>query len=142
MEKIIKLCRKEVTVGDKTFPTLFAYKTMKNDKGEIVTLTVPSTDEKGTPIMKAKSFKVALAEELFNTLEKENKYPYLVTIDEDLKLADGRDSFYITVDKDKNGDVRYDKYNHKHPIMVIRAVKHYEQAPKTSISFEDIDTFD
>ena len=50
------------------------------------------------------------------------------------------DSFYVTVDKDKDKKARKDKYGRKHLILIIRDAE-FKEMPRKSYSLEDLDSF-
>lgn len=139
MKSYLMLCKKKVKNGNQEFEVTFGYRQDFN----------PTTNEyedkkstiiiDGQPTEVAKSIKVALGKELRAKLDAEDKYPYRLTLDDSYKLPDGRDSFYVTINKDKEGNERLDKNGKHHAIVVIREVVDYEVVPPKSLSLDDID---
>ena len=139
MKSYLMLCKKKVKNGNQEFSVTFGYRQFLNDKGEFedVKSVVFLDDGKTTDV--AKSVKVALAKDLAAKLDAEDKYPYRLVLDDELKLEDGRDSYYVAINKDKDGNERLDKNGKHHAIVVIRAVSSYEPVPPKSLSLDDID---
>ena len=143
MIQVINLCQKTVTSKDnKSFPVTFCYRQVENPDGTYTDVLTPGIDNDGKPTMYAKSIKVALSSALRKKLEAEGQYPYRVVLDSDLKCDDGSESYYITVDKKENGDIRLDKNGKKHCIVVIRKFASYEPLPHNAITFDDIDNIE
>ena len=142
MENVINLCRKEVEKDNKKFPVYFAYRQELNTEGEYTDVITPSVNEKGEPVMKARPLKVALADKLRKELEADNNFPYRMILDSELKLDDGKDGYYLAIDKDKEKNVRKDKYGKRHVILVIRKPKSYEPLPREVITFDDVDSIE
>lgn len=139
MKSYLMLCKKKVKKGSQEFMVTFGYRQVLNDKGEFEdkqsVVFLPDGQTKDV----SKSVKVALGEDLRKKLDAEDNYPYRLTLDDELKLADGRDSFYVTINKDKDGNERLDKNGKHHAIIVIRAVSGYEHVPPKSLTLDDID---
>lgn len=140
MKNYLMLCKKQVeNANGQKFPVIFGYRQILNDKGEFEDVLTSIIDNEGKQKFIAKSVKVALAESLRKQLDAEDKYPYRLVLNSDFKLADGRDSYYVTINKDKEGKERLDKNGNHHAIIVIRAVESYEQVPLKSLTLDDID---
>lgn len=137
----LMLCKKKVTDNNgKSFHVVFAYRQELDDKGEYQDVLSPIIDKEGQQQWVARSVKVALGEALRKKLDNEDKYPYRLTIDDEFKLADGRDSYYVTINKDKEGKERLDNNGNRHAIIVIRDVVAYEAVPLKSLTLDDIDS--
>lgn len=140
MKRYLMLCKKTVeNANGQKFPVIFGYRQTLNDKGEFDDVLTSITDNDGNQKFVAKSVKVALADTLRKQLDAEDKYPYRLVLNDELKLADGRDSYYVTINKDKDGNERLDNKGNHHAIIVIRAVESYEQVPLKSLTLDDID---
>lgn len=139
MISYLMLCKKKVKNGNQEFSVTFGYRQVLNEKTGKFDDVLSSVMDNGSQKFVAKSVKVALAKELAAKLDSEDKYPYRLYLDTDLKLEDGRDSFYVTINKDKDGNERLDKNGKHHAIIVIRAVNGYESVPPKSLSLDDID---
>ena len=139
MKSYLMLCKKKVKNGNQEFMVTFGYRqTLNEETGEYQDV-LTSINDNGSQKFVAKSVKVALAKELATKLDNEDKYPYRLVLDTDLKLEDGRDSFYVAINKDKDGNERLDKNGKHHAIIIIRAVSSYEPVPPKSLSLDDID---
>lgn len=124
MEKIntkvefIKLFSKRMRTHDgKAFNTYYAY--------------IGTYDETSKTFITAKnksnkdmSIRVHLCEPILSILVKDNKFPYLVTLDPTIKV-EGLSSYYTTIDKDRDGVARLDKNGKSHHILIIKQVKSY-----------------
>ena len=139
MKNYLMLCKKKVKNGNQEFSVTFGYRQVLNEKTGEFDDVLSSVMDNGSQKFVAKSVKVALAKELAAKLDSEDKYPYRLTLDTELKLEDGRDSFFVTINKDKDGNERLDKNGKHHAIIVIRAVSSYEPVPPKSLSLDDID---
>ena len=134
------LCKKKVTDNSgKSFYVVFGYRQTKDENGEYQDVLSSIIDKEGQQQFVARSVKVALGEALRKKLDTEDKYPYRLTLDSEFKLADGRDSYYVTINKDKEGKVRLDNNGNQHAIVVIRDVVAYEPVPLKSLTLDDID---
>lgn len=146
--KLLKVCKKAVTTKDnRTFDAIFAYRQEMNEDNIPVDVLTPVTTADGKADMVAKSIRVALTGEAKKKLIAHDNFPYL------LVLEDGRDlegkvcedltpDFYVTKDKDKDGNVRLDKNGKSHIIAIIsdyREATHVE--PMNSLSLDDIDNY-
>ena len=132
-ESYILLCKKDIEKDERKFPVFYGYSQELNEEGtDFIDVMVPYTDSEGKPQMKPRNFKVVLDEKLKLLLLSEDKFPYRLT------LENGID-FFITVDKDKEGNARLDKYGKKHGLVVINSFKDYVPVPRKSMSFEDMD---
>ena len=139
MKSYLMLCKKKVKNGNQEFDVTFGYRqTLNEETGEFEDVESTIMVD-GQPKKVAKSVKVALAKDLRKKLDEENKYPYRVTLDDELKTANGDDSYYVTINKDKDGNERLDKNGKHHPILVIREIADYEVVPPKSYTLDDID---
>ena len=139
MESYLMLCKKKVKNGNQEFYVTFGYLQNKKEDGTFEDKTSIVFNADGTTKDISKSVKVALGDELRKKLDLQDAYPYRLVLDDELKTADNKESFYVTINKDKDGNVRLDKNGHKHAIIVIRAVKSYEPVPIKSLTLDDID---
>ena len=142
MKSYLMLCKKKVKNGNQSFDVTFGYIQELLEDGTFKDKTTVVFNADGTTKDVAKSVKVALGEELRKKLDLENAYPYRLTLDDDLKTADNKDSYYVTINKDKDGKLRLDKKGHKHAIIVVRAVTSYEPVPLKSLTLDDIDNIE
>ena len=142
MQKVINLCKKQVKLDDgRVFDTYFAYRQEQNQDGVYTDVLTPMKDSEGKSIMRARPINVKLGDAIRKELENDNKFPYLVKLDDEMLCKDGKSAFFVTIDKDKNKKVRLDKNGQKHLVLVIREVVSYESVPHTSYSLDDIDNF-
>ena len=87
--------------------------------------------------------KVMLSEELISRITKEGlEFPIRMELDTNHKLKDGRDSFFVTVDKDANKKVRKDKYGKRHLVCVIREPISMTPVERKTYSLADLDDFE
>lgn len=101
-------------------------------------ITDPTT---GVADMKAVPVNVKLAKDFEKEIiDSGVKFPLLLFLDSESKFEDGRDSYYVTIDKDKNKKARLDKYGKKHLILVVRGGSFIE-APRKTYDITDIATF-
>lgn len=101
-------------------------------------ITDPTT---GVADMKAVPVNVKLAQDFEEEIiDSGVKFPLLLFLDSEFKLQDGRDSYYVTIDKDKNKKARLDKYGKKHLILVVRGGS-FIKAPRKTFDITDIATF-
>lgn len=101
-------------------------------------ITDPTT---GVTDMKAVPVNVKLAQDFEEEIiDSGVKFPLLLFLDNETKLPDGRDSYYVTIDKTKDKKARIDKYGKKHLILVVRHGEFIE-APRKTYDIEDIATF-
>ena len=143
----LKVCSKRTKTKDgKIFDAMFAYRQVDND-GVMTDVLTPSKDKDGKPVMVAKSIRIALTGDAKRKLIAENKFPYLLTLEDGLneeRKPNGQSQdYYVTKDKDKDGVVRLDKYGKSHPIAVIsdyRSAIHIE--PLNNMTLDDIDDFE
>lgn len=145
--KYLKVCSKPVkTAEGKTFDAFFAYRQEMKD-GVPTDVLTPSTDEDGKPIMIAKSIRVALTGAAEKKLKLDANFPYLLTLEDMVEPIDTDDDinqpdFYVTIDKDTEGNPRLDKKGNKHLIAIISNFRDYSHvAPASSFSLDDIDNF-
>ena len=142
MESYLMLCKKKVKNGNQSFEVTFGYRQNKKEDGTFEDVKTVIFNADGTTKDVAKSIKVALADSLRKELDADNHYPYRLVLDDELKLDNGDDSYYVTINKDKEGKLRLDKQGHKHAIIVIRKVKSYEPVPLKSLTLDDIDNIE
>lgn len=143
MKQLFILCNAEVTNSNGAkFNVYYGYRQQEDKEGNISDVLTPMQDSEGKPIMRAIPIKVKLAESFIKKVEKAS-FPLLLTLDEDKKVdINGveSDSFYVTVDKDKDKKARKDKYGRKHLILIIRDAD-FKEMPRKSYSLEDLDSF-
>ena len=137
----------EDKANNRTFPSYFAYKVDKDQEGNFITREYPTTvtNEDGTTssVMKAKSFKVGLGEVVEAQLKADkSQFPYIIVYDDEVADKDGKRANYIKVDKDKDKNVRLDKYGKRHAVLVLREIVEFTPAPRTEIAFDDIEDFE
>ena len=142
MISYLMLCKKKVKNGNQSFEVTFGYRQNKKEDGTFEDVKTVIFNADGTTKDVAKSIKVALADSLRKELDADNHYPYRLELDDELKLENGDDSYYVTINKDKEGKLRLDKQGHKHAIIVIRIVKSYEPVPLKSLTLDDIDNIE
>lgn len=146
MKSVFMLCSK-VVKGDNghEFPIYYAYqqeevvidgeKQYQDVKTAITNPVTNVTDMKSVPV------NVKLAQDFEEEIIDSNvKFPLLLFLDSELKLDDGRDSYYVTIDKTKDKVARLDKYGKKHLILVVRHGEFIE-APRKNYDITDIATF-
>lgn len=139
MKSYLMLCKKKVKVDKQEFDVTFGYRQVLNpETNEFEDVKSKMTID-GVEVERPRSVKVALAKDLRKKLDEENKYPYRLTLDDELKDSRGEDSYYVTINKDKEGKERLDKNGKHHAILVIRAVADYEVVPPKSYTLDDID---
>lgn len=145
--KFLKVCSKPVkTAEGKTFDAFFAYRQEMNADGIPTDVLTPSTDADGKAIMIAKSIRVALTGAAEKKLKLDANFPYLLTLEDGNEPLDYTEleqpDFYVTIDKDKDGNPRLDKKGNKHLIAIISNFRAYSHvAPASSLSLDDIDNF-
>ena len=144
MKQLFILCNAEI-VNDNgaKFKVFYGYRQQEDKDGNISDVVTPITDKEGKPAMKALPIKVKLSED-FNKKVEKLPFPLLLTLDSDRKVTingEKKDSFYVTIDKDKDKKVRKDKYGRKHLILIIRDAE-YKEMPRKSYSLEDLDSFE
>lgn len=128
MTTYFKLCTKNIKTEDnKEFPVYFGYRMTKDKDGKLVDLMTISED--GQPI--AKSYRVALGQDLKKKLLLTDKFPYLLELEDE--------DYNITIDKDKNKKPRLDKEGKKHNIVIIMSCKSFEHIETPKVHFEDLD---
>lgn len=144
MRQLFILCNAEVSNDNGSkFTVYYGYRQQQDKDGNISDVVTPTTDKDGKPAMKAIPIKVKLAEGFIKKVEKAT-FPLLLTLDTERKVTmnnEQKDSFYITVDKDKDKKARKDKYGKKHLILIIRDAE-YTEMPRKSYSLDDLDTFE
>lgn len=128
MTTYFKLCTKNIKTEDnKEFPVYFGYRMTKDKEGKLVDLMTISED--GQPI--AKSYRVALGQDLKKKLLLTDKFPYLLELEDE--------DYNITIDKDKNKKPRLDKEGKTHKIVIIMSCKSFEHIETPKVHFEDLD---
>lgn len=128
MTTYFKLCAKIIKTEDnKEFPVYFGYRMTKDKDDKLVDLMTISED--GQPI--AKSYRVALGQDLKKKLLLTDKFPYLLELEDE--------DYTITIDKDKNKKPRLDKEGKKHNIVIIMSCKSFWHIETPRVHFEDLD---
>ena len=144
MKHLFILCNAEVANSNGAkFTVFYGYRQEQNKDGTYSDVLTPVIDKEGKPAMKAIPIKVRLSED-FNKKVEKLTFPLLLTLDTDKKVTiDGqeKDSYYVTVDKDKDKKARKDKYGKKHLILIVRDAE-YQELPRKSYSLDDLDSFE
>ena len=133
--EFIKICHKEVAREDGSkFPAFFGYRKLYDEPSKTFTdVLSPSKDDKGNPVMVAKSFRIILDDVIKAQLLKDNHFPYIVAV----SLKDG--DYFVTWDKDpETKQPRLDKSGRKHKIVGIKAYRELLSG-LTSMSLDDLD---
>ena len=132
----VKLFSKKVRTKDnRTFTAYYAViQERKGDK--FVDKETTNYDNKRVAL----SIRVVLTDKARAFVETDKHCPYMVELDNEAKNSDGTGQFFITIDKDKDGVVKLDKYGKKHPVLIIREFNAIEQAERKSITFDDVAT--
>ena len=148
MEKL--LVHRKVKKADTgvDFDTFFCYRQVER-KGEDGSVTW--VDDINPATGKSIPVKVKLAD----SFKKQHpiadiKFPVYMVVDMQARTqvttAEGKieevNTCYITVDKDKYGKARLDKYGKRHPLCVIHAVVEMSEAPRREISWDDVADFE
>ena len=141
MKSYVMLCKKHITTDENKegFDTFFAYRQEKKEDGSMVDILSP-IEIKGTSQMKARAIKVALGKDAYDKLLK-FEFPVLVTLNDELKV-DGKDSFYVCVNKDKEKKPILDKEGKKHHILVIREYESAVAVERKSVTLANFDEFE
>ena len=141
MKSYVMLCKKHIITEDNKegFDTFFAYRQEKKEDGSMVDILSP-IEVKGTSQMKARAIKVALGKSAYEKLLK-FEFPVLVTLNDELKV-DGKDSFYVCVNKDKDKKPILDKLGKKHHILVIREYESAVAVERKSVTLSNFDEFE
>lgn len=144
MLQLFILCNAEIVNDNGSkFMVYYGYRQQQDQEGNISDVLTPITDKDGKPAMKAIPIKVKLSEDFTKKVEKAI-FPLLLTLNSDKKVSlngEEKDSFYITVDKDKDKKPRLDKYGKKHLILIVRDADFIEM-PRKSFTFDDLDSFE
>ena len=144
MKQLFILCNSEVTNDNGAkFMVFYGYRQQQDSEGNISDVLTPGVDSEGKPTMKAMPIKVKLAESFIKKVEQA-AFPLLLTLDDSKKVSingEEKDSFYVTVDKDKDKKARKDKYGKKHLILIVRDADFVEM-PRKSYSLDDLDSFE
>ena len=143
MKQLFILCSAVITNDNGAkFDVHYGYRQQQDAEGNISDVVTPTTDKDGNPAMKAIPIKVKLSEDFKKKVENAT-FPLLLTLDTEKKVLinnEEKDSFYVTIDKDKDKKARLDKYNKKHLILIVRDAE-FKEMPRKSYSLEDLDTF-
>lgn len=145
---IVLAMKMQEVEGGRKFPVYFAYRQELGEDGTYHDQLTPMTDEKGSPIFKAKPIKVRLSEDFEKKLQdSELTFPLMMDLDSEsrIKNKDGKSvsSFFVTVDTDRETkQPRLDKYGKKHLVMIIRDAQNIREKPMTSYSLDDLDDFE
>lgn len=141
MKSYVMLCKKHITTKDNTegFDTFFAYRQEKKEDGTLVDVLSP-IEVNGTSQMKAKAIKVALSKSAYEKLGKLT-FPLSITLNDELKV-DGKDSFYVCINKDKDKKIILDKNGKKHHILVIRDYESAVAVERKEVTLSNFDEFE
>lgn len=141
MKSYVMLCKKHITTDENKegFDTFFAYRQEKKEDGSMVDILSP-IEVKGTSQMKARAIKVALGKGAYEKLSK-FEFPVLLTLNDELKV-DGKDSFYVCVNKDKDKKPILDKNGKKHHILVVRDYESAVAIERKTITLSNFDEFE
>ena len=127
----IKLCKKKVSVSPtQSFNAYFCYRVILNDKGQWEDIVTPTTNGQ----IKTTSIRVALSSSLRKEFEKEDKFPYILELDNSTDK-----DYYITKDKDSKGKVRLDKNGQSHLILVLRSYTSKQYLEHIKVLVDDLD---
>ena len=144
MKQLFILCDHEVTnENGAKFMTYYGYRQQQDKDGNLSDVVTMTTDAEGKPLAKAMPIKVKLGQDFVKKVENAS-FPLLLTLDTEKKVLinnEEKDSFYVTVDKDKEKKARKDKYGKKHLILIVRDADFVEM-PRKSYSLDDLDSFE
>ena len=132
---------KNITIQDNIKAVYYGYRQQLNDKGELVDVITPMSDNEGKPVMRALSIKVALTDTFIKD-NKDKQFPLYVKVDTNKKDEKGNSYAFVTVDKDASGKIRRDKYGKKHLVLVINKSEEVTEAPRKTYTLDDLDTFE
>lgn len=144
MKSVFMLCSKDMKGSNgHPFTVYYAYQQQAIEVDGVVQyedIKTPITLADGTTDMKAIPVNVKLSQDFMKEInDSEVKFPLLLFLDSEIKI-DGKDSYYVTIDKTKEKTPRLDKYGKKHLILVVRHGEFIE-APRKSYDIDDIATF-
>ena len=141
MKSYVMLCKKHITTDENKegFDTFFAYRQEKKEDGSMVDILSP-IEVNGTSQMKARAIKVALGKDTYDKLAK-FEFPVLLTLNDELKV-DGKDSFYVCINKDKDKNPILDKNGKKHHILVVRDYESAVTIERKEVTLANFDEFE
>lgn len=143
MKEYLMLCKKVVKTNDgQEFPTYFGYRQGITDEGDFYDELSPAIDKEGNSIMVARAVKVRLSKLLEAKLNSMVKFPCRLTLDITAKTENGKAQYFVTKDKDKNGNPRLDKHGKQHAVVVINDVVAFEEVERQSYTLSDIDSLE
>ena len=140
LENTLLVFSKEVNDNGRKFVAYYGYRQTVLPDGSFTDVITPSTDSEGKAVMLRKSIKIRFRKDFIES-RKDLVFPAYITLSNEVKVEDGKDSFYVTIDKDANKVARLDKNGNKHLVLVIRDIKSFIPAPKKSYSLDDLDDF-
>ena len=141
MKSYVMLCKKHITTDENKegFDTFFAYRQEKKEDGSMVDILSP-IEVNGTSQMKARAIKVALGKDAYDKLSKV-EFPVLLTLNDEIKV-DGKDSFYVCINKDKDKNPILDKNGKKHHILVVRDYESAVTIERKEVTLANFDEFE
>ena len=141
MKSYVMVCKKHISTDDNKegFDTFFAYRQEKKEDGSMSDILSP-IEKDGVSLMKAKAIKVALSKSAYEKMNSLS-FPVLLTLNDELKV-DGKDSFYVCINKDKEKKPILDKLGKKHHILVIRDYESAVAIERKSVTLSNFDEFE
>ena len=141
MKSYVMVCKKHISTDDNKegFDTFFAYRQEKKEDGSMSDILSP-IEKDGVSLMKAKAIKVALSKSAYEKMNSLS-FPVLLTLNDELKV-DGKDSFYVCINKDKEKKPILDKLGKKHHILVIRDYESAVAVERKSVTLSNFDEFE
>lgn len=142
MVNVVKLFMKPTTTASGSkFNAFYCYLQNKEGNAYIDVVKPSATNEGGTrPV----SLRVKLPtnapihDKLKACLDKGMHFPLYVHLDAVKRTNDDKPYYFITNDKDKEGNLKLDKYGNKHYIIIIYDTDKIEQAPVKSLTLDDV----
>lgn len=127
------------------FTTYYAYLQGKDDKGQIcdITKVVATADKSEMPVSIRVKFpaKAPILDKVNDAIKNGMHFPLYITLN-DKRTPDNKPYFFLTMDKDKNGVKRVDKYGEKHYIAIIYDTDSITQAETAHVSIDDVLAFE
>ena len=139
---ILKVFSKDIETdkGGK-FTTYYGYRQEFNaETGEYTDMGTPTFDADKNPIVISKPIKVKFSKAMYESI-KGLHFPLIFKLDRDMKDKEGNSAFFVTTDKDKDGNARLDKNGKRHLCCVICSCIEVFPAPFEELTLDDLDTF-